>query len=299
MRMAFLILMPNPLISLNHEEGTRMRKAALMMRKSVMSVLRIDPDGGVLDLPRASGMRALVVGRQDWDALVENLAGLGVDDGIAAEAHVPDDEIPEMRLRAGEAVLRKIPAELDLPLDGEDREPFANTVPSAEIVLVLEGFGELGGGVEPSHGRLVEDQPEDDQVLAIPLRVMPGAQILAHQPLAARGELGPGAIHLVDHLGRQRGPVAQLDLQPALAGLLLGPVQDQAGGVEAAERAGAGERQERVLLYLVLRQLLGVVDEDHAAVGIDVVAQHLDPVLEEEHHGGVVVLAAAIGPAIE
>ena len=61
--MAFLILMPNPLISLNHEEGMRMRKAALMMRKSVMSVLRIDPDGGVLDLSRAAGMRAFVVGR--------------------------------------------------------------------------------------------------------------------------------------------------------------------------------------------------------------------------------------------
>src|SRR6056297_3924885 len=107
MRRTFLILMPNPLISLSHEEGMRMRKAALMMRRSVMGLLRIDPDGGVLDLPRASGMRALVMGRQERDALVENLAGLGVDDGIVAEAHVPDDEISEMRLRAGEAVLRK------------------------------------------------------------------------------------------------------------------------------------------------------------------------------------------------
>ena len=63
MRKAFLILISNPLISLGHEEGMRMRKAALMMRKSVMSLLRIDPDGGVLDLARAAGMGAFVMGR--------------------------------------------------------------------------------------------------------------------------------------------------------------------------------------------------------------------------------------------
>ena len=76
-------------------------------------------------------------------------------------------------------------------------------------------------------------------------------------------------------------------------------MQDQTGGVEAAQRAGAGEREERIVLHLLLAELLGVVDEDHPAVGVDVVAQDLHPFLEEEHHGGVVVLAAAIGPAVE
>lgn len=51
---AFLILIANPLISFGHEEGMRMRKAALMMRKSVMGLLRVDPDGRVLDLAGAA-----------------------------------------------------------------------------------------------------------------------------------------------------------------------------------------------------------------------------------------------------
>ena len=42
-----------------------------------------------------------------------------------------------------------------------------------------------------------------------------------------------------------------------------------------------------------------MVDQDHAALRVDVVAQHLDPVLEEEHHRGVVVLAVAVRAAVE
>lgn len=85
MRNTSLILIANLLISLGHEEGMRMRKAALMMRKSVMDLLRIDPDGRVLGLTRAAGMGAFVVGRQHRDALGKDLSGVRVDHGIAAK----------------------------------------------------------------------------------------------------------------------------------------------------------------------------------------------------------------------
>ena len=42
--------------------------------------------------------------------------------------------------------------------------------------------------------------------------------------------------------------------------------------------------------------LLGVVGENNAAVGRDSFAQSFDPFGQKEHHGGVVVFAAAVGP---
>ena len=76
-------------------------------------------------------------------------------------------------------------------------------------------------------------------------------------------------------------------------------MQDQARGIEAAQSAGAGERQEGIVLYLLLAELLGVVDQDDPAVGVDMVAQNLHPFFQEKHHGFVVVFATAIGPAVE
>ena len=101
-------------------------------------------------------------------------------------------------------------------------------------------------------------------MLAQPLGIELRADLLAHQPLAVAVELDPLAVDLVDQLGAQRRAVPQLDLQPALGPLLVRPVQDQPGGVEAAQRAGAGERQEGILLHLLLGELPGVVGEDHA-----------------------------------
>ena len=49
----------------------------------------------------------------------------------------------------------------------------------------------------------------------------------------------------------------------------------------------------------MLAGLAGVVGEDNACIRIDGIAQELHPVLQEEHHGGVVVLAAPLGSAIE
>src|SRR5690606_20808209 len=76
-------------------------------------------------------------------------------------------------------------------------------------------------------------------------------------------------------------------------------VQDKAGGVEATQGAGAGEREERVVLHLLLGELPGVVDKNYAAIGIDMIAQGLDAILEEEHHGGIVVFAATIWATVE
>ncbi len=125
------------------------------------------------------------------------------------------------------------------------------------------------------------------------------AHLGVHEALVHRVDLDPLAAHLVDQLRGQRGAVAQLNLQLALGRVLVRAVEDQAGGVEAPQRAGARKREERILLHLMLAQLLGVVDQDDPAVGVHVVAKHLDPVLEKEHHRGVVVLATAVRSAVE
>ncbi len=130
-------------------------------------------------------------------------------------------------------------------------------------------------------------------MLAQPLGIEPGADLLAHQTLVHRVKLDPLALHLVDELAQQRGTVPQFDFQPADTAVLVGAVHEQPRGVEAAQGAGAGEREEGIVLDLMLCGLAGVVGEDDARVRIDRLAQELHPVLQEEHHGCVVVLAAA------
>ncbi|ODN68427.1 hypothetical protein A6302_04273 [Methylobrevis pamukkalensis] len=136
-------------------------------------------------------------------------------------------------------------------------------------------------------------------MLAQPLGIEFGADLLAHQTLVQRVQLDPFALHLVDELARQRGAVPQFDLQPADAAVLVRPVHEQPRGVEAAQRAGAGEREEGIVLDLVLAGLAGVMGEDDARVRTDRLAQELQAVLQEEHHGGVVVLATPLGSAVE
>ena len=103
----------------------------------------------------------------------------------------------------------------------------------------------------------------------------------------------------VDQHRLESRAVAQLDIKPAFRPVLVRAVHDDAGGIEAAERARAGERQERILRHLLLVDLLGVVGQNEPGLRRDGLAQRLDPLLQEKHHRGVVVLATALGPAIE
>jgi hypothetical protein len=180
-----------------------------------------------------------------------------------------------------------------MALRGQHAQPFADRVFAAKPALVLESLGELHGRVEMPAGGFFEEQVEDHIALAIPLGIVLGTDLFAHQAFVYRVQLNPLAIHLVDKLGRESGPVAQLDLQLTLRVVLVGAMQDQAGGVEAAQRAGTGEREKRIVLHLLLAELLGVMDQDDPAIGVDVVAQDLNAFLQKEYHGGVVVLAAA------
>ena len=122
---------------------------------------------------------------------------------------------------------------------------------------------------------------------------------LAHQALTAAVELDPAAIDLVHQFRLDRRAVAQLELQHPLGPVLVRPVHQDAGGVEAAQAAGAGQRLERIFGQLLLGDLAGVMAEDQPGLGRDGVAQRLHPLLQEEQHGGVVVLALAVGAAVE
>lgn len=116
--------------------------------KSVIETLRVDPDGGVLDLQAGSGAGAFVVARQHRLAFAQNLAGIGIDLGFRPEAHVFDDEIAEAGAHYGHAEGAAITQELDLPLRRQHADPVADRVLAAQTCLVLEGLTELRGGVE-------------------------------------------------------------------------------------------------------------------------------------------------------
>ena len=170
---------------------------------------------------------------------------------------------------------------------------------AAQTAATFKGLGELHGGVEPLACRLVQQHSEDDIVLAQTFGVELRADLFAHQALVHRVQLDPATRNLIDQLAGQRGAIAQLDFEAALGAVLVGPVHEQPRGVKAAQRTGAGEGQKGVVLYLMFGGLAGVVGQNDTGVRIDRFAQNLYPVPQEEHHGGVVVLAATIRPTIE
>src|SRR5690606_19891192 len=106
--------------------------------------------------------------------------------------------------------------ELHVALGREHAEAIADRVLTAEPALVLEPLHELVDRVDSAGERLVVKELEDDVVLAAPLRVELLAERLSHDALPARVELDPAAADLVDHLGRDGGPVAELQVEPAL-----------------------------------------------------------------------------------
>ena len=161
---------------------------------------------------------------------------------------------------------------------------------AAEPDLVLEFLRQLHGGVEPAFSCLIEQDAEDHILLAQPFGIELAPDVLPDQALAATVEFHPAARDFVDQHGLEAGAVTELDMQLALGLFLVGAEQDGARGVVAAQRAGAGERQEGIVLHLLLAELLRVVGEDDARLGGDLVAQRLNPALQEEHHRRVVVL---------
>ena len=97
------------------------------MTKSLIHLLRIDPNSGVLDFPGTPGMGTFEVGWQDHLPLIQDLASLRIDGWVTPEPHVLHNQIAEMRSGRGEAEFGQIAAEFHEPLCRQDTEPLADS----------------------------------------------------------------------------------------------------------------------------------------------------------------------------
>src|SRR5690625_4196957 len=193
--------------------------------------VRIDPDLGVFDWQAGAGLRALEVARADRRDRLEDLASLLIEAFFpSAEDHFRHAEIAKARAGGGIAESRGVAQELHVALGRQHAQPFANGMLAPEVGLIFEGLGELHCGVESAFGRLGIENVEDHVALALTLCVEAPANLLPNQTFAGSIDLHPAAIALVDELGRESRPVAQLDLQTAFAALLVRPVEQHPRG---------------------------------------------------------------------
>ena len=109
------------------------------------------------------------------------LKGFGIGCfSIGRNGHRFDAQKPEAGPGRAEAVGRTVADEFHEAFGGEHVQAVPDRVLAAKPAAVLERLRELVDGVEPSGQRFVEENAEDDIMLAHPLGIEPLTQRSAH-----------------------------------------------------------------------------------------------------------------------